>query len=162
MKWALEKENNANLVCVVFCVKLWVIFANYQVFLCCEPSPKNPCQRNKTVKKILRKFLSDLNRSEPFNWINEFASKTTDVLLQKFKNQLVLNRFPIDTGRKLNVHKTFRRRPGRLLNVLCTLNLRPVSTGFVINFNWLTLDKNLFYSNLIITAKFESRNWRQN
>ena len=23
---------------------------------------------------------------------------------------------PVDTGRKLNVHKTFRRRPGRLLN----------------------------------------------
>ena len=36
---------------------------------------------------------------------------------------------PIDTGRKLNVHKTFRRRPGRLLNVLCTFNLRSVSTG---------------------------------
>ena len=35
---------------------------------------------------------------------------------------------PIDTGRKLNAHKTFRRRPG-LLNVLCTLNLRPVSMG---------------------------------
>ena len=37
--------------------------------------------------------------------------------------------YPVDTGRKLNVHKTFRRRPGRLLNVLCTLNLRTVSTG---------------------------------
>ena len=36
---------------------------------------------------------------------------------------------PLDTGRKLNVHKTFRRRPGRLLNVLCTFHLRPVSTG---------------------------------
>ena len=45
---------------------------------------------------------------------------------------------PVDTGRKLNVHKTFRRRPehktfrrrpGHLLNVLCTFNLRPVSTG---------------------------------
>ena len=36
---------------------------------------------------------------------------------------------PVDTGRKLKVHKTFRRRPGRLLNVLCTFNLRPVSTG---------------------------------
>ena len=36
---------------------------------------------------------------------------------------------PADTGRKLNVYKTFRRRPGRLLNVLCTFNLRPVSTG---------------------------------
>ena len=35
----------------------------------------------------------------------------------------------VDTGRKLNVHKTFRRRPGRFLNVLCTFNLRPVSTG---------------------------------
>ena len=38
----------------------------------------------------------------------------------------------VDTGRKLNVHKTFRRRPGRLLNVLCTFNLRPVSTGSVV------------------------------
>ena len=36
--------------------------------------------------------------------------------------------YPVDTGRKLNVHKTFRRRPGRLLNVLCTFNLHPVST----------------------------------
>ena len=39
------------------------------------------------------------------------------------------NNCPVDTGSKLNVHKTFRRRPGRLLNVLCTFNLRPVSTG---------------------------------
>ena len=38
---------------------------------------------------------------------------------------------PVDTGRKLNVHKTFRRRPGRLLNVLCTFNVRPVSTGML-------------------------------
>ena len=34
----------------------------------------------------------------------------------------------MDTGRKLNVQKTYRRRPGSLLNVLCTFNLRPVST----------------------------------
>ena len=39
--------------------------------------------------------------------------------------------FAVDTGRKLNVHKTFRRRPGRLLNVLCAFNLRPVSTGLL-------------------------------
>ena len=38
---------------------------------------------------------------------------------------------PVGTGRKLNAHKTFRRRPGRLLNVLCTFNLRPVSTGVI-------------------------------
>ena len=36
---------------------------------------------------------------------------------------------PVDTGHKLNVHKMFRKRPGRLLNVLCTFSLRPVSTG---------------------------------
>ena len=40
-----------------------------------------------------------------------------------------LVKIPVDTRRKLNVHKTFRRRPGRLLNVLCTFNLPPVSTG---------------------------------
>ena len=39
------------------------------------------------------------------------------------------NGFPVDTGRKLNVHKTFRRCPGRHLNFLYTFNLHPVSTG---------------------------------
>ena len=34
---------------------------------------------------------------------------------------------PLGTGCKLNVHKTLRGRPGRLLNVLCMFNLRPVS-----------------------------------
>ena len=33
----------------------------------------------------------------------------------------------VDTGCKLNVLKTLRR-PEPLLNILCTLNLRPVST----------------------------------
>ena len=42
------------------------------------------------------------------------------------------NNFPVDRRRKLNVHKTFRRRPGRLLNLLCTLFLRPLSTGLVL------------------------------
>ena len=48
----------------------------------------------------------------------------------------------IDTGRKLNVHETFRRRHGRLLNVLYAFNLHPVSTGywiwidFVISWTW--------------------------
>ena len=35
----------------------------------------------------------------------------------------------LDTGRELNVHKTFRRRPRQFLNVLCTFNLRRVSIG---------------------------------
>ena len=37
--------------------------------------------------------------------------------------------FLLDTGSELNVHKTFRKRPGRLLKVLCTFNLRPVLRG---------------------------------
>ena len=38
--------------------------------------------------------------------------------------------YPVDTGRKLNVHKRFRRRPERLLNDLYAFNLRLVSTGY--------------------------------
>ena len=53
--------------------------------------------------------------------------------------------FPIDTGRKLNVHKTFRRRPGRLLNVLCTFNLRPVSTRLISLERFISLSCLNFY-----------------
>ena len=64
------------------------------------------------------------------------SSRLNDVLFHVQNIQLVLlknslDKFPVDTGRKLNVHKTFRRRPGRLLTVLCTFNLRPVSTGIL-------------------------------
>ena len=31
---------------------------------------------------------------------------------------------------KSELRASFRRRPGRLLNVLCTFNFRPVSTGY--------------------------------
>ena len=37
--------------------------------------------------------------------------------------------YPIDTGRKLNVHKSFGRSPGR--NVLLRFNLRPVSRASI-------------------------------
>ena len=36
---------------------------------------------------------------------------------------------PLGTGSKLNVHKTFRRHPGHLLNGLCRFNLHPVFRG---------------------------------
>ena len=39
----------------------------------------------------------------------------------------IVDCFPVDTGRKVNVHKTFRRRPECLLNALCTFSLRLVS-----------------------------------
>ena len=50
---------------------------------------------------------------------------------------------PVDTGRKLNLHKTFKRRPGRLLTVLCRFNLRPVSTGKDLKFTGNKRDKKI-------------------
>ena len=48
-----------------------------------------------------------------------------------YTGQRVYSTYSVDTGRKLNVHKTFRRRPRRVLNVLRTFNLRPVPTGYI-------------------------------
>ena len=52
------------------------------------------------------------------------------VNISEWKATKLSKHFPVDTGRRLNVDKTFRRRPERLLNVLCTFSLRPVSTGY--------------------------------
>ena len=49
------------------------------------------------------------------------------IVLTILRDVLIL--IPVDTGRKLNVHKTFIRRPGCLMDVLCTFNLRPVTRG---------------------------------
>ena len=49
--------------------------------------------------------------------------------LTLYQTQSVEPNYPVDTGRKLKVHKTFGRRPARHLNVLRTFNLRPVSAG---------------------------------
>ena len=37
----------------------------------------------------------------------------------------------LDTGRKLNVHETWRKHPGFLLNLLCMSNTGPASRGYV-------------------------------
>ena len=58
-----------------------------------------------------------------------FLQRENEASKRKRYHSITNGKAPVDTGRKLNVHKTFRRRPGRLLNVLCTFNLRPVSTG---------------------------------
>ena len=66
----------------------------------------------------------------PFSSFNNEEKIKVQTLQYKRITTRDNSNFPVDTGRKLNVHKTFRRRPGRLLNVLCMFNLRPVSTGF--------------------------------
>ena len=60
--------------------------------------------------------------------------------------------YPLGTERKLNVHKTFRRGPGRLLNVLCTFNIRFVSRGFTMKLPWKG-------SKLFVTRRLISQNW---
>ena len=74
-----------------------------------------------------------------------FCSRRSNDLINKIHEwglKLILNdhvsnfdTLPVDTGSKLNVHKTFRRRPVCLLNVLCAFNLRPVSIGLLQNNN---------------------------
>ena len=67
--------------------------------------------------------------------MKELKLKVQSDLIQKYIHIIVSNDkdavpksyIPLDTGRKLNAHKTFRRRPGRLLNILYTFDLRPAS-----------------------------------
>ena len=57
--------------------------------------------------------------------------------------------FPLNTRRKLNVHKTFRTRPGCLQSVLCTFHLPPPSRGLN---KWF-----LAWQNSCRTVQFYSR-----
>ena len=76
---------------------------------------------------------SDLTKLK--NWSQASSHAISKILRNwqplRLSKVSILKRYIIsrDTGRKLKVHKTFRRFPGCLLNVLCTFNLRPVSTG---------------------------------
>ena len=67
--------------------------------------------------------------------MKELKLKVQSDLIQKYIHIIVSNDkdavpksyIPLYTGRKLNLHKTFRRRPGRLRNILYKFNLRPAS-----------------------------------
>ena len=82
---------------------------------------------------------------------------------------------PVDAGRKLNVHKTFRIRPGRLLNVLCKFILRPVSMGdtllkvtgttnsaTVLSFHLIWWSQNIYFFGInqlvTLSLSFDNRN----
>ena len=77
--------------------------------------------------------------------------------MNRKSTQKHLGLFPVDTGWKMNVHKTFRSRPGRLLNVLCTFSLCPVSIGL--------LDEKLNFSEHMRTEQklktFQNRNFKR-
>ena len=110
---------------------------------------KNKKKTNKKQKKTLH-LLFTLARSlvlpRVYRKIKSKAKSLYDILWSSF----LRNSNPLDTWRKLNVNTKFRRHPGRLLNALCTLNLRPVSRGnkvpekqktyktwhYLLNFKW--------------------------
>ena len=76
-------------------------------------------QRISSFFHLFKEFCCITNkgkRKNGYEWMGKWLLRQT-------------SRFPVDTGRKMNVHKTFRRRPVSLLNVLSTFNLRPVYTG---------------------------------
>ena len=68
-------------------------------------------------------------------------------LLDTFFNNIV-GMDHLDVGRKMNVHKIFRRRPGRFmtffLNVLCTFNFRLVFRGKIPLISFYTLKPEFF------------------
>ena len=88
----------------------------------------------------------------PLVWFGYFADQfAKSPKLHKYNHALSFIHFKalfwnswqyklLDTGRKLNVHKTFIRHAERRLKVLCTLNLRHVSKGRkTISFTLLTV-----------------------
>ena len=100
----------------------WKAFLNLESFSAGMQLLKVNNGNTRAVCKIYLKLV--ITTPERRDWIDWICP---GVSIVDFKQVNV----PVDTGRKLNVHKTFRRRPGRLLNVVCTFNLRPVSTGLV-------------------------------
>ena len=75
-------------------------------------------------KKSVQKIENITNRVLTY-FHDDFESDYSEP--PKKLNKTTMTAPPPDTGNKLNVHKAFQRRPGRLLNVLCTFNLCPVS-----------------------------------
>ena len=79
----------------------------------------------------------------------------------KFEEQTFTKINPAETGRELNVHKTFRRRPGGILNVLCPFNLCPVSTGkkceLICNISLNCISNHLVMSFIMKFIRYEIR-----
>ena len=88
---------------------------------------------NYCMETILSQYFC-LSRFLSFAY--ETVTKRSNALSNEFflqKHISIFLYYALDVGCKLNVHKTVRRRSGRLLNILCTFNLYPVSRGSLRN-----------------------------
>ena len=95
----------------------------------CERRKKIKCNQQTNIKLDLVIFFHQQIPSH--RKISNVPGQYSE-LIPRNVTDFTLN--PVDTGRRLNVHKTLRRRPERLLKVLCTFNLLPVFTRKTYNF----------------------------
>ena len=77
-----------------------------------------------SVKKTVLKNFSEFTAMESF--FCEDSLLHDNYSLEHLRLAVFESYHPLDTGRKLNVRKTLRGRPGVALNVFCTFSLRPV------------------------------------
>ena len=124
----LSKGNSVNILVLFQCIVHWISFQNIYNFIFKETLLHTLLC---LVFKIVENFRFFLKvtyltvKQLPLYLYNKFNCILCDLILRQTRSHTI----PVDAERKLSVHKTFRGRPGRLLNVLCTSNLRPVSTG---------------------------------
>ena len=85
---------------------------------------------NSGLKPTLWSFLSFHKENHPKNvLVYNLLKYLCESFLFKKTLQILCPSLALDTGCKLTVQKMLRRRPERLLNALCTFNLRPMSRG---------------------------------
>ena len=75
------------------------------------------------------KYKYPFFRLKKYNLLFKVTSLLSYANSEEYLRPYQTSMIPIDAGRKLNVHKTLRRRPARLLNVLCTFGLRSMYMG---------------------------------
>ena len=69
---------------------------------------------------------------------------------------IYINAFPLDTERKLNIHKTWRRCPGHFLDVLCNFNLYIMSR---VSIFYNKCSKILKWIRIIASIRTKSPSW---
>ena len=117
---------------------LSLIYQMIRTYNLCSFHMKPSCGRNVLENHqgwylTLHPFILVLNI-----WTNSYCFISLERLFhiigeEKRKRLRIISKpstIPVDTGRKLKVHKTFRGLE-RLLDVICTFNLRPVSTRYI-------------------------------
>ena len=102
----------------------------------------------------MTKDSSYVNTSVFNSYLTHFTPLVSSYTLRGFL-------IPLDTRRNLNVHKMFRRRRRRFLNVFCTFNLRVsrMFSGCVERDQWHEIDERKITSELSQTQIFEANSY---